>query len=109
MANIRNLNITFVYLSSGGDISGVFLLTGVVDLEILDVVLIAVRPPPINFIKISDSFDSRKSFKGETDGSGGPWDKDNLEVHIEEDEGANSFRLDIRRSLMALFSLKYPW
>lgn len=56
---------------------------------------LSVIPPPINFIKISYSSDSRSS-DDDNDEYRGPQGDEDLEGLVEEHEGANPFRFYIR-------------
>lgn len=72
-------------LSIGDVISDASSCTGLIDLEVLEVVPLAVTPSLANFIEISDNFNS---IRGSDDGGGTsrvPQDDDHLEEPMKED------------------------
>lgn len=70
--------------------------TKVIDPKIMEVFPLAVRYPPVDFIKISDTYDVIGSSESDIDGFEGLYDEENLESNVKEYGGENSFRLNIR-------------
>lgn len=69
--------------------------TRVIDPKIMEVVPLAVRYPPVDFIEISDTYDVIGSSESDIDRFEGLYDEENLESNVKEYGGENSFRLNI--------------
>lgn len=72
-------------LSIGDVISDASSCTGLIDLEVLEVVSLAVTPSLVNFIEISDSFSSGRGSDDGGSTSRVPQDDNHLEEPMEED------------------------